>query len=238
MIVFQYAPEILDTYPDVVGGVIFAQGMSNSETSHTLLKYYEAEQVAVKERIGDTPLSEIESLSAWRRAFKTFGVDPTKYRSASESLLRRLTKKGYIPSINTLVDIGNLVSIRYGLPVAVFNTRHIQGTVSVHPAQGTEHYRELVNEEILHPEIGEVVFSDESDMVTARRWCWRQSDESAARLDTTNAIITVEAHHANGYEVVSNAINDLLELLKLYAGGQYEHTILDARNPAMEVAHR
>ena len=39
-------------------------------------------------------------------------------RSAAEALLRRLTKQGSIPSINTLVDIGNLVSIRYALPVA------------------------------------------------------------------------------------------------------------------------
>lgn len=238
MIVFQYAPEILDTYPDIVGGVIFAQGMSTSETSHTLLTYYEAEQVAVKERIGDMPLSEIASLSAWRRAFKSFGVDPTKYRSAAESLLRRLTKKGDIPSINTLVDIGNLVSIRYGLPVAVFDTRHIQGTVTVHPAKGTENYRELDNAQVIHPEVGEVIFSDEDDMVIARRWCWRQSDESAARLDTINAIITVEAHHADGHGVVGKATNDLLELLKLYAGGQYEHAILDAKNPAMEVAYQ
>ena len=46
-------------------------------------------------------------------AIRGFGVDPTQYRSAAEALLRRLSKSGEIPSINALVDLGNLVSIRY-----------------------------------------------------------------------------------------------------------------------------
>ncbi len=80
------------------------------------------EQQGTLRRIGDTPLSQIPSLVAWRAVFRSFGVDPTQYRSAAEALLRRLTKKGDIPSINLLVDLGNLVSIRYALPVAVFDT--------------------------------------------------------------------------------------------------------------------
>ena len=34
-------------------------------------------------RIGDTPLSEIPSLAAWRRVFAAFGAQPTKYRNAA-----------------------------------------------------------------------------------------------------------------------------------------------------------
>src|SRR5215204_939012 len=121
---FQYSPQIIQNFPQVVGGVIIAKGMSNPPTPDALRERYFAEQEAVKARIGDTPLSELESLTAWRKAFSAFGVSPTQYRSAAEALLRRLTKKGDIPIINTLVDIGNLVSIRYGIPVAVVDTRH------------------------------------------------------------------------------------------------------------------
>jgi DNA/RNA-binding domain of Phe-tRNA-synthetase-like protein len=126
-------------------------------------------------------LSQIPALAAWRSAFRGFDVDPTQYRSASESLLRRLPKKGDIPSINLLVDLGNLVSIRYALPVAVFDTRALQGAVSVHFANGSERYTTLGQSEVDHPEPGEVVFSDETGLVIARRWCWRQSDQSAAQ---------------------------------------------------------
>src|SRR5579864_711292 len=199
MHIFQYHPDILTQYPQVVGGAILARDVTNGPTPARLQVLYQDEQQRVLQRIGDTPLSQIESLAAWRRAFRSFGVDPTQYRSASESLLRRLTKKGDIPSINMLVDLGNLVSIRYAMPVAVFDTRALQGVVTVHFADGSERYTTLGQSEVDHPEPGEVVFSDETGLVIARRWCWRQSDQSAAQEDTTNAIITVEAHHADGH---------------------------------------
>src|SRR5579863_358354 len=125
MNIFQYSPDILTHFPNVVGSAIFVQDILNGPTPEYLQAQFQAEQQATLQRIGNTPLSQIPSLAAWRSVFRGFGVDPTQYRSAAESLLRRLTKKGDIPSINALVDLGNLVSIRYALPVAVFNTRAV-----------------------------------------------------------------------------------------------------------------
>lgn len=235
MNVFQYHPDILARYPAVVGGVILAQGMTNGPTPTSLQAMYQAEQQATLQRIGNTPLSQITSLAAWRNAMRGFGVDPTQYRSAAEALLRRLTKKGDIPSINLLVDLGNLVSIRYALPVAVFDTHALHGTITVHFADGSERYTTLGENEVEHPEPGEVVFSDETKLVIARRWCWRQSEDSAANAETRNAIITVEAHHAEGHQDVEAALDDLLELLRKYAGGNYISGILDAQHRALRL---
>jgi len=233
MAIFQYHPDIIKNYPNVVGGVILANGLNNPTRSDELVSLYEAEQEAVKARIGDTLLSEIESLSAWRTAISAFGVSPTKYRSAAEALLRRLTKKGDIPPINTLVDLGNLVSIRYALPVAIFDTRQLVGGVTVHYADGNEKFEELGSTEIVYPESGEVIFSDEQDMCIARRWCWRQSATSAANPNTTDAIITVEGHHDDAYADVKNAVADLLKLLETYAGGTFKSAILTDDNPSI-----
>ncbi|QBD77792.1 hypothetical protein EPA93_18050 [Ktedonosporobacter rubrisoli] len=230
---FQYHADVLKRYPGVVGGIILAHGLTNGPTPDSLLASYQAEQQQVLQRIGSTPLSQIASLAAWRGAFRGFGVDPTQYRSAAEALLRRLTKKGDIPSINMLVDIGNLVSIRYALPVAVVDTRTIQGPITVHFASGTERYTTLGETEAEHPEPGEVIFSDDTKLVFARRWCWRQSEQSAAQADTTDAIITIEAHHAQARQDITAGLNDLQELLHKYAGGTYQAAILDPTNPAI-----
>jgi DNA/RNA-binding domain of Phe-tRNA-synthetase-like protein len=131
------------------------------------------------------------------------------------------------------VDIGNLVSIRYALPVAVFDRAAIQGTVTVHFADGGERYTELGQSEVLHPDPGEVVFSDETANVVARRWCWRQSANSAATLSTTRAIITVEAHHAGARKDIELALADLTELLREYAGGGYKQAVLDHMTSAV-----
>jgi DNA/RNA-binding domain of Phe-tRNA-synthetase-like protein len=232
MIVFQYHPDIIRRFPTIVGGVIYARGMTNGPSPAALREAFQAEQQAVLRRIGDLPLSQIPSLAAWRAAFREFGVEPTQYRGAAEALLRRLTKKGDIPGINTLVDLCNLVSIRYALPTAVFDTRAIHGTLSVHFADGTERYTTLGQEEVDHPQAGEVVFSDETGLVMARRWCWRQSEQSAAQPDTTTAIITIEGHHDTARVDIAAAMHDLMALLHAYAGGEHTTDILHAGDTA------
>lgn len=233
---FLYEPAILEKFPGTTGGVIFAQNLSGSLKDDGLWDTYLQEQVSTLARIGNTPLSEIPSLKAWRSAFRSFGVNPTRSRSAAEALLRRLTKKGDIPSINPLVDIMNLVSIRYALPAAAFDTREIPGGITVRFADGTENFIELGAASAIHPEAGEVVFVDDLDKVVARRWCWRQSAESASRTDTLNAIITIEAQHENGRNDVERAVADTIELLGTYLGGDFQAAILDQKVPSFEIS--
>jgi DNA/RNA-binding domain of Phe-tRNA-synthetase-like protein len=233
MAAFQYHPDILARYPGIAGGVILARGLTNGPAPEALRAAFLAEQQATLRRLGQTPLSTLPSLAAWRRAFSSFGVAPTQYRSAAEALLRRLTKQGDLPSINALVDLGNLVSIRYALPVAVFDTRAVTGAITVRFADGTERFTDLSAGQVEQPAPGEVIFADETGLVVARRWCWRQSAESAARADTTEAIVTVEAHHAGARADIAAALDDLVGLLRAHAGGDLVAGLLDAATPAI-----
>jgi len=214
---FRYDPAIVERYPAVVGGAIHAIGLENGPSPEALVSAFRAEQRAALERIGATPLSELPSIAAWRRAFRAFGVDPTGYRSAAEALLRRLTKQGSIPSINTLVDIGNLVSVRHALPVAVFDQRSATGATTVRFATGEEAFTDLGSGETERPEPGEVIFADAAGLVSARRWCWRQSAESASGPETTEVLVTVEAQHEGGADAVRSALADLEALLAGFA---------------------
>jgi DNA/RNA-binding domain of Phe-tRNA-synthetase-like protein len=217
---FQYDPEIIARFPTIAGGVIHAVGVTNGAAPAELIEACRAEQAAVLDRIGATPLSELPSIAAWRRAFRAFGVDPTGYRSAAEALLRRLTKQGSIPSINALVDIGNLVSIRYALPVAVFDQRAATGRTTVRFATGEETFTDLGSGERESPDPGEVIFVDEAGLVSARRWCWRQSAESASGLETTEILATVEGHHDGAMDDVAAAVTDLEALIRQFGRPQ------------------
>lgn len=222
---FVYHPAVKARFPQTVGGIVLASGLVNRPSPPELIRQYEQEQALVRSQIGES-LSEIPAIAAWRACFRQFGTDPTKYRSAPEALLRRVSKKGDIPSINALVDMGNLVSIRYALAVAVIDLQAVRGKITVQLATGTEAYRELNQEAVMHPDEGEVIFLDEANIVMARRWCWRQSDESAAKSTTTNALIAIEAQHEGGEEEVRNAVADLSELIKTHLGGTVETDIL------------
>ena len=233
MSLFRYHPSLLKRYPETRGAIIRVTGLQGGASSPDLLELYKQEQAATLERIGDRPLSELPSISAWRRCFSAFGVRPTQYRSAVEALLRRLTKRGDIPSINRLVDIGNLVSIRHEMPVAIFDTRELALPVTVRFADGHERFTGLGEREAQHPARGEVIFADTSDLVVARRWCWRQSAESAAQAGTTEALVTCEAQHAESADAVARALEDLTDLLSRFAGGEARAAILDVGNPAL-----
>lgn len=231
MTYFRYDAEVLARFPLIRGGILLAQGLSSGPTPPGLAEAFRAEQATTLARLGSRPLSEVPSLAAWRKAFRAFGVDPTQTRCAAEALLRRLTKKGDVPSVNLLVDLGNLVSIRYGLPVAVIDLAGIEGGITVRFARGDEPFTELDSEGVKHPEPGEVVFVDDGGVVCARRWCWRQSAQSGAGDRTADALITVEAQHEGAEADVTAALEDLAALLAEHAGGAQVYALLSPERP-------
>ncbi len=219
---FEYHPNIPDRFPHLAGVAILGNHLANQSSPEVLVEMYRGEQEVVLQRLGTTPLSDLPTLAGWRTAFRNFGVDPTQYRCAAEALLRKLTKKGDIPSINAIVDCCNLISIRYALPVAVIDLCQITGKVTVHLADGSEHFNPLGEDQPGPPEPGEVIFSDEKKLVLARRWCWRQSVESAASLETTRVLITIESQDTTGESVIEQAARELCDLLQQFVRGEYQ----------------
>lgn len=57
------------------------------------------------------------------------GIDPTKQRPAQEALLRRVLRGEPLPRINPAVDIGNVASIKWLLPVGLYDIDKIGGGV-------------------------------------------------------------------------------------------------------------
>lgn len=229
---FGYDEAVIERFPVTVGGVIHATGLTNGPSGESLRNLFLEEQERAKTEIGDTPLSEIPSLAAWRRTFTGFGVKPTQYRSAPEALLRRLTKQGDLPSINRLVDLANMISIRHRLPVAVFDQAPVSGVTTVRFGRGDESFTDLGSGSESPPEPGEVIFVDEENLVSARRWCWRQSAQSAAGPTTAEAIITVESQHDGGRNDVVQALDDMGALLsELQPSASTRSALLSGNDP-------
>ena len=154
-------------------------------------------------RLAAASEGEFPEIQAWRRAFSAMGLKPTQYRCASEALLRRYRKEGAVPAFHPLIDLCNAASLAFAIPVAVFDTARIAGTMTVRLAHGDETYETFAGE-IEHPEPGEVIFADDNGRAHARRWTNRQSGWSAVRLETTQALIVAEAlHEAAGNDVAA-----------------------------------
>jgi DNA/RNA-binding domain of Phe-tRNA-synthetase-like protein len=131
--------------------------------------------------------------------------------------------------------MANLVSIRHRLPVAVCDQRPVTGVTTVRFANGDERFTDLGSGSTTYPEPGEVVFVDDALLASARRWCWRQSAESAAGPETVEAIFTIEGQHAEAAQDVTRATQDLLGLLDDFQGQAHvTHGSLSANTPSFE----
>ncbi len=74
----------------------------------------------VRWRFADTAaISAYPPVTAMRRLFKAAGCDPSRYRPASEALLRRLVKGNDLPAIQPLVDLNNCLSAEMAVPCCV-----------------------------------------------------------------------------------------------------------------------
>ena len=73
----------------------------------------------VRERLTLDRLAAHPAVAAMRRLFKAAGCDPSRYRPASEALLRRVLKGEDLPAISPLVDINNCLSLELAVPCCV-----------------------------------------------------------------------------------------------------------------------
>ena len=73
-------------------------------------------------------IHENPSILRMRRTFRAMpNMDPLRYRPASEALIRRCLNKGFF-QINPLVDINNLLSIRFRVPLGIYDIDKVAST--------------------------------------------------------------------------------------------------------------
>ena len=72
-------------------------------------------------------LKEMSGIAATRRVYKACGKDPSRYRPASEQLIRRMLQGKELYQIDTLVDLINLASIRFGYSIGGFDASKFVG---------------------------------------------------------------------------------------------------------------
>ncbi|WP_028812177.1 B3/B4 domain-containing protein [Streptomyces flavidovirens] len=195
---FQHASDIWHDFPELVAGVVRAEGITrDAPADRTVTKY----NAIAESRLALATEGELPEIQAWRRAFSRMGHRPTQYRCASESLLRRFRKEKSLPRIHPLIDVCNAVSLAFAIPVGVFDVSEISGDLEVRRATGDEKYVTFSGE-TENPGTGEVIFADEAGQAHSRRWTNRQSGASAVRDTTGSVLIIAEAMHGSAPEDV------------------------------------
>jgi DNA/RNA-binding domain of Phe-tRNA-synthetase-like protein len=98
-----------------------------------------ADEYAV--RYKDGPLSEIPMVRKVRTLFHRAGLDPTRYRPSSESLLRRAVKGKGLYFINSVVDLVNYFSLKTLWPIGLYDADKLKPQITWRIGQEGESYQ-------------------------------------------------------------------------------------------------
>lgn len=210
--------EIKTVCPEFVGACVEAE-VVNTPYSEELWKEIEALGSKFREELTTESLKEMTSIAATRRVYKACGKDPSRYRPASEALIRRVLQGKELYQRDTLVDLINLASIAFGYSIGGFDADKFVGdTLTLGIGREGEPYegigRGLIN---IH---GLPVYRDAQGGVGTPT---SDNERTKMMLATTHLLVLINGYDGDERRVCQNA-EYIQELLRKYCqsdGGTY-----------------
>ncbi|ELX66593.1 hypothetical protein J5A70_06245 [Prevotella nigrescens] len=118
--------EIENVCPNFIGACVEAK-VKNSQYCQDLWNEINTLGEEFKNKLTIETLKEISGIAATRRIYRICGKDPSRYRPAAEALIRRILQGKTLYQIDTLVDLINLASMKYGYSLGGFDADKFVG---------------------------------------------------------------------------------------------------------------
>ncbi len=210
--------EIESVCPSFVGACVEAQ-VVNSEYCQPLWDEINALGERFRQTLTTQTLKELSGIAATRRVYRACGKDPSRYRPASEALIRRQLTGKSLYQIDTLVDLVNLASIAYGYSIGGFDADKFEGdTLTLGIGREGEPYegigRGMINI------AGLPVYRDNKGGVGTPT---SDNERTKITLGTTHLVVLINGYDGNEAQVKANA-EYIQELIKKYSdsnGGSF-----------------
>ena len=174
--------------PGITFGMVTINGVTVRASDERLWKQVEIVSQRLASEFSLDRLSENEQIAAVRNLQKSFGFDPTRYRPSSESLLRRVLKGQGLYQINTAVDVNNLCSLVFLLPMCSYDLRHVKGQVRVRIGEPGEEYPGIGRQ--VFQAANKVIIADDSGIMDSTV---SDSERTKVTIATTDLLLAIYA---------------------------------------------
>ncbi len=195
--------------------------VSNSSTPEGLTTQIQTLCSELHSRLQMSDINKRTAISSTRKAYKSLGKDPNRYRPSAEALCRRAVKERGIYRINTLVDLINLVSLRTGYSIGGFDIDKIDGDKLILGVGEEGEPFEAIGRGPLNI-AGLPVFRDKSGGIGTPT---SDHERTKLSLETTKLLLTVNVY---GLETpVEETVEMIKNLLTQYSDlGHFEYRIV------------
>jgi len=216
--IINVSQEIESVCPEFVGACVEAQ-VVNTPYCEELWQEIEALGERFLSELTTESLKDMTSIAATRRVYKACGKDPSRYRPASEALIRRMLQGKELYQRDTLVDLVNLASIAYGYSIGGFDAdKFVGNTLTLGIGREGEPY-EGIGRGLLNI-CGLPVYRDAEGGVGTPT---SDNERTKMTLDTRHLVVLINGYDGNEQRVRENA-EYIQQLLRKYCqsdGGSY-----------------
>ena len=205
--------EIASVCPEFVGAAVEAW-VKNSAYSQELWDEIHLLEEKFRASLTTDSLKDMPSIAATRRVYKACGKDPSRYRPASEQLIRRMLQGKELYQIDTLVDLVNLASIAYGYSLGGFDADKFVGdTLTLGVGREGEPYEGIGRGPLNIA--GLPVYRDAMGGVGTPT---SDNERTKMTMETTHLVVLVNGYDGDRERVMANA-QYIQQLVERFASG-------------------
>lgn len=230
---FKVYDEVFEKLPDLYFGVVVGNQINNQQNIPEIYDLMKNEMSKVENNLKGVNLKEYQGVIPYRDAFNQLNLNPNKFMSSVEAMVKRVSKGNILPSINPVVDLVNRISLKYILPMGAHDLDALEGEIAIRFSRKGDTFTPLGEELAEVLDNGELVYAD-SKRIRTRRWIWRQSNIGKIDENSKNIFFPIDGFQTNK-EKVMKASEELEILLQRYFNCQIKKGFIDINHPEMEI---
>jgi len=200
---FKVDHAVFQKLPQACFGVVVARGFNNHSLVPSVESMLDAAIDNVRQRLAGANVKEVPEITIYREAFQTLGFNPNKFMCSIEALVKRILKGGTFPRINSIVDLGNAVSLTHILPIGAHDLPASKQDIEIRFARTDDTFMPFGATTPEAVDVGELVYA-RGNSIKTRRWIWRQSDSGKITEESSDIFFPIDGFtDKNGQAVLA-----------------------------------
>ncbi|MBS4198463.1 hypothetical protein KHA93_02230 [Bacillus sp. FJAT-49732] len=209
--------------PELKIGIIDYENIIVEESPQMLKGRLQLFQESLFFDLEDLNINDYEEIKEWRTIFKRLGKDPNRYRHSAEALYRRVKKQQFLPSMNSAADINNFFSLKYRVPIGIYDKDKIFGDIVLRIGQKDEMYEGLNGRQ---NQLENLLISSDNEGPFGSPFV--DSTRTAVTNNTTNAVQIVYLPSSINDDSAKKLLASLSEMFIQINGGEGKITVKNA----------
>ena len=227
---FKINSEIFDILPDYkIVGILINNISAKSDLYYSIDDINKNIVNTIEKR--KNSFKNSKGVMSWTKAFEKLGLNVDEVAPSHIALTKRVLKNSQLIHINTIVDLYNIISLYFGIPIGGHDIASITD-IAIAKTQGGEQFKIMNSETIENVNPNEFAYTNNTNQqILTRNLVWRQADYSKVTPETKDLFIPID-DPSNTFTIASleNIAKELIGLFSLFLDFDYKVAVASKYN--------